>query len=50
MSHKHVGMAAVAAGFLAFFLAVPPLTVRTPVVPIVLGLIGLGLGTWAVAA
>jgi simple sugar transport system permease protein len=42
-------MAAVAAGFLAFFVAVPPLTVRTPVVPIVLGLIGLGLGTWAVA-
>ena len=49
MSHRHVGMAAVAAGFLAFFVAVPPLTVRTPVVPIVLGLIGLGLGTWAVA-
>jgi ABC-type uncharacterized transport system permease subunit len=49
MSHKHVGMAAVAAGFLAFFVAVPPLTVRTPVVPIVLGLIGLGLGTWAAA-
>jgi general nucleoside transport system permease protein len=49
VSHRHVGMAAVAAGFLAFFVAVPPLTVRTPVVPIVLGLIGLGLGTWAVA-
>src|SRR5690348_10748623 len=49
MSHKHVGWASVAAGFLAFFVAVPPLTVRTPVVPIVLGLIGLGLGTWAVA-
>ena len=49
MSHRHVGWAAVAAGFLAFFVAVPPLTVRTPVVPIVLGLIGLGLGTWAVA-
>jgi general nucleoside transport system permease protein len=49
VSHRHVGMAAVAAGFLAFFVAVPPLTVRTPVVSIVLGLIGLGLGTWAVA-
>jgi len=49
MSHRHVGWAAVAAGFLAFFVAVPPLTVRTPVVPIVLGLIGLGLGTWAAA-
>jgi ABC-type uncharacterized transport system permease subunit len=49
MSHKQVGWAAVAAGFLAFFVAVPPLTVRTPALPIVLGLIGLGLGTWAVA-
>jgi len=49
VSHRHVGMAAVAVGFLAFFVAVPPFTVRTPMVPIVLGLIGLGLGTWAAA-
>jgi simple sugar transport system permease protein len=49
MSHRHVGMAAVAAGFLAFFVAVPPLTIRSPIPSIVLGLIGLGLGTWAVA-
>jgi ABC-type uncharacterized transport system permease subunit len=49
MTHKQVGWAAVAFGFLAFFVAVPPLTIRTPVVPIVLGLIGLCLGTWALA-
>ena len=49
MSHKQVGWAAVACGFLAFFVAVPPLTVRTPTLPIVFGLAGLFLGTWAVA-
>ena len=49
MSHKQVGWAAVACGFLAFFVAVPPFTVRTPALPIVFGLAGLFLGTWAVA-
>ena len=49
MTRKHVGWAAVACGFLAFFVAVPPLTVRTPALPIVFGLAGLFLGTWAVA-
>ncbi len=49
MTRRQIGWAAVAAGFLAFFVAVPPLTVRTPVLPIVLGLLGLFLGTWAVA-
>ena len=49
MTRKHVGWAAIACGFLAFFVAVPPLTVRTPALPIALGLIGLCLGTWAVA-
>jgi simple sugar transport system permease protein len=49
MTRKQIGWAAVAAGFLAFFVAVPPLTIRTPALPIVLGLIGLFLGTWSVA-
>jgi general nucleoside transport system permease protein len=49
VTRKHIGWAAVACGFLAFFVAVPPLTVRTPALPIVLGLLGLFLGTWAVA-
>jgi general nucleoside transport system permease protein len=49
VTRKQVGWAAVAAGFLAFFVAVPPFTVRTPALPIALGLIGLFLGTWALA-
>jgi simple sugar transport system permease protein len=49
MTRRQFGWAAVAAGFLAFFVAVPPLTIRTPAIPIVLGLIGLGLGVWALA-
>ena len=34
MTRKQIGWAAVAAGFLAFFVAVPPFTVRTPALPI----------------
>ena len=49
MTPQQIGWAAVAAGFLAFFVAVPPLTVRTPAVPIVLGLLGLGSATWSLA-
>jgi simple sugar transport system permease protein len=46
---KRVGIAGIVLGFLAFFLAVPPFTIRTPVVPIVLGLLGLAAGTWSTA-
>jgi general nucleoside transport system permease protein len=42
------GWAGVALGILAFFLAVPPATIRTPVVPILLGVLGLTLGAVAV--
>jgi general nucleoside transport system permease protein len=49
VTRRHFCWAAVAAGFLAFFVAVPPLTVRTPALPIVLGLIGLCLGVWSLA-
>ena len=49
MSARNVGWAGVALGFLAFFSAVPPLTIRTPAVPIALGLLGLCAGVWAVA-
>src|SRR5215213_10632257 len=34
---RRAGWAGIVLGFLAFFLAVPPATVRTPAVPIVLG-------------
>src|SRR5688572_5231735 len=49
LAAKHVGIAGIVLGFLAFFLAVPPITIRTPVVPIVLGLLGLAAGTWSTA-
>jgi general nucleoside transport system permease protein len=49
LTAKRVGIAGIALGFLAFFMAVPPFTVRTPVLPIVLGLLGLAAGTWATA-
>jgi simple sugar transport system permease protein len=38
---RRLGWAGVALALLAFFLAVPPATVRTPVVPIVLGVAGM---------
>jgi len=49
MTRRRVGWAGIALGFLAFFVAVPPLTVRTPIVPIVIGLLGMGAGVWAAA-
>ena len=49
MTARRAGWAGIALGFLAFFVAVPPITVRTPVVPIVLGLLGLAAGTFAAA-
>ena len=49
MSARNVGWAGIALGFLAFFVAVPPITVRTPTVPIVIGLLALGAGVWSAA-
>ena len=48
LTARRVGWAGVALGFLAFFVAVPPLTVRAMVVPIVIGALGLAAGAWAV--
>jgi simple sugar transport system permease protein len=44
------GWAGVAFGVLAFFVAVPPFTVRTPVVPVLLGLLAMVAGGIAVRA
>ena len=49
MSARNVGWAGIALGCLAFFVAVPPITVRTPTVPIVIGLLALGAGVWSAA-
>jgi ABC-type uncharacterized transport system permease subunit len=43
-----IGWAGVALGVLAFFVAVPPITVRTPVVPVVLGVAAVVAGVIAV--
>jgi ABC-type uncharacterized transport system permease subunit len=42
-----VGWAGVLLAFLAFFVALPPLTIRSPIPTIVLGLAGIAAGHWA---
>jgi general nucleoside transport system permease protein len=43
-----VGWGAVALGILALWLALPPLVVRTPVPSLVLAIVAIGLGVWAI--
>jgi general nucleoside transport system permease protein len=47
LSGRNVGWAGVALAFLAFFVALPPLTIRSPIPSIVLGLAGIAAGYWA---
>jgi general nucleoside transport system permease protein len=47
LNGRNVGWAAVALAFLAFFVALPPLTIRSPIPSIVLGLAGIAAGHWA---
>jgi general nucleoside transport system permease protein len=44
---KAAGIVAIALGALAFWVTLPPLTVRTQAVPITLGLAGIALGLWS---
>jgi len=46
-STRSVGIAGIAFGVLAFWLALPPFTIRAAAVPILVGLVGLGLGAAA---
>jgi general nucleoside transport system permease protein len=48
-SPRSVGIGGIAAGVLAFWIALPPLTVRSPELPILFGLIAVGAGIWAFA-
>ena len=50
LTSSRIGWAGVALGFLAFFVAVPPITMRSPVPTIVLGVAGLAVGAWTVRA
>jgi general nucleoside transport system permease protein len=47
LNGRTVGWAAVTLAFLAFFVALPPLTIRSPIPSIVLGLAGIAAGRWA---
>ena len=49
LSRRHATYLAFALAAIAFYLTVPPITLRTPVVSIVLALGAIGLGAWAVA-
>jgi general nucleoside transport system permease protein len=49
LTAERAGWAGVALGFLAFFVAVPPFTIRSPVPTIVLAVLGAAAGAWAVA-
>jgi len=49
MTPKRAGWAGAALAVLAFFVAVPPLMLRSPVFPVLLGLIAIGCGAWAYA-
>jgi general nucleoside transport system permease protein len=44
---KAVGIASVLLGMAAFWVALPPLTTRSPAVPVVLGIAGAAAGLWA---
>jgi simple sugar transport system permease protein len=46
---KTVGMVGIGLGALAFWLALPPLVTRTPVLPIVVGMLAIFAGIWAVS-
>ena len=45
---RAVAWTGIAFGLLAFWVALPPLKLREPVLPIVIGLVAIGLGLWAV--
>jgi simple sugar transport system permease protein len=47
LTARRVGWAGLALAFLAFFVAVPPATIRSPIPTILLGLAGIGAGLWA---
>jgi simple sugar transport system permease protein len=44
---KTVGIAGIAIGALAFWLALPPLAARTEVVPVLIGILAIAAGIWA---
>jgi general nucleoside transport system permease protein len=47
LTARHVGWAGVVLAFLAFFVALPPLTIRSPVPTVILALAAAAAGVWA---
>jgi general nucleoside transport system permease protein len=45
---RHVGWAGIALGFVAWFIALPPVLARTPVPSILIGLLAMTAGAWAI--
>ena len=45
----HAGWAGIALGFVAWFIALPPVLARTPVPSILIGLLAMTAGAWAIA-
>jgi ABC-type uncharacterized transport system permease subunit len=50
LSARHAGWAGIALGFVAWFIALPPALVRTPVPSILIGLMAMTAGGWAIRA
>ncbi len=48
-SAKAIGIAGIGLGIVAFWLALPPVTVRSPAGPIALGIVAVAAGIWAFA-
>jgi ABC-type uncharacterized transport system permease subunit len=48
LSARHVARVGIVLGLLAFFFALPPIEARAPVVPLLVGLLGIACGIWAV--
>jgi ABC-type uncharacterized transport system permease subunit len=44
---RHAGWAGIGLGVIAWFIALPPALVRSPVPPILIGLLAVGAGAWA---
>ncbi|MGZ6727241.1 MAG: ABC transporter permease, partial [Gaiellaceae bacterium] len=49
LAPRTVAIVGIGLGVLAFWIAIPPFTVRSPVVPIVIGVLAVAAGGWAVS-
>jgi simple sugar transport system permease protein len=50
LSARHAGWAGIALGFVAWFIALPPALVRSPWPPVLIGLLAMTAGGWAIRA